>query len=175
MWLIKLIRKLVKGLSGADSPNQIAFGIGLGLMLGLVPFGTGYGVFLFLLILALKVSFPFALVGWSVAALLRVSVLPGILVDIGYGVLWELPFHDFWRFFLNLPLVALMGLDRCSVMGGAVLGLALAAALFFPVRFFVVRYREVVVEKLSKSKAFKYFTNLWLIRILKWVLVGSGR
>ncbi len=47
-----------------------------------------------------------------------------------------------------------------------------SAALFWPMRFLVIRYRQAVVERLSKSRTFRYITNLWLVRVLRWILIG---
>jgi len=62
-----------------------------------------------------------------------------------------------------------VGLERGY--GAAQLG---GAALFFPLRWGVLRYREAVVARLSKSKLFKTITNLWLMRALRWLFLGSG-
>lgn len=175
MFILKLIRKLFKGLSGAESPNQIAIGLGLGLTLGLVPLSSGLGILLLMLIFVTRVSFPFATVAWGLAAALRAAVIAGMLADIGFWILWKLPLTGFWSFVLTLPGIALLGLDRHSVMGGAVVGILLGAALFFPVRYLVVRYREVVVAKLSNSRFFKYLMKLWIVRALRWILVGAVR
>ncbi len=172
MWFLKIVRKLFKGLSGAESPTQIGLGFALGITLGLVPFTSGIGILLFLCILAFTVSFPFAVVGWAIAGALRVAVLGSVLVAVGHWVLEVLPLQWFWSWLLNLPVIALSGLKAYAVMGGAVLGLLAGAALFYPIRFLVMRYRTAVVERLSKSRAFKYVTNLWLIRMLRWVFIG---
>jgi uncharacterized protein (TIGR03546 family) len=175
MWILKIVRKLFAGLSGAESPTQIALGFGLGIMLGLVPFLSGMGILLFVVILAFKVSFPFAVVGWGAGAALRAGLLQRFLTSTGTWILWDLPLRGFWSFLLNLPVFALLGLEHHHVMGGTVVGLAALAALFYPIRFLVIRYREVVVTWCSESKAFKYVTNLWLFRILRWVFVGVTR
>lgn len=175
MWILKLIRKLYKGLTGAESPTQIALGFGLGIMLGLIPFKSGMGILLFVAILAFKVSFPFAVVGWAAAAALRAAALGPIAVDVGTWVLWDLPLRGLWAFLLNLPVLAILDLEKHGVMGGALLGCSSAAVLFFPIRFLVIRYREVVVARLSKSKTFKYLTNMWLVRMLRWILIGVVR
>jgi len=83
-----------------------------------------------------------------------------------------LPLQGFWKSFLNLPFVALLGLERYEVAGGFFIGLLAGSALWWPVRFLVAKYRDPVLERLSKSKLFKFITNLWLVRILRWILLG---
>ena len=172
MFLLKLIRKLFKGLSGAESPTQIALGFGLGLTLGFVPFSSGMGICLLIVILICTVSFPFAMVAWALGAALRTALLAGLFVKFGHWILMTLPLQGLWTFLLKLPLVALLKLESFAVMGGTVFGLLAGAALFAPVRFLVTRYRERVVERLSESKLFKFLTKIWLVRALKWILIG---
>ena len=173
MFVLKLIRKLYKGLSGADSPNQIAFGFGLGIVLGLTPTTSGMGLLLIAVILLFRVSLAFAFVGWALAGTIRAALLSGFLAQVGFWVLEVLPLHSLWKALLNLPLLALLGLERYEVMGGFAVGLSAALALWWPIRYLVQRYRDTVVERLSRSKIFKYVTNLWLVRILRWILVGA--
>lgn len=174
MFLIKLIRRLYKGLAASDSPGQIALGIGLGCILGLIPFKCGLAIVLLAVVLMVKVSFPFAVVAWSLTEILRVSVLSQGLSRFGYLLLEELPLQGLWKAVINWPVVKLMGLERYAVMGGAAAGLCLAVALYFPVCLLVTKYREKVVDKLSQSKAFKRLTNIWLFRMLKWIFIGSS-
>ena len=175
MFILSIIRKLFKGLSGAESPNQIAIGFGLGLTLGLVPLGSGLGILLLITILVARVSFPFAMVAWGLGAALRAAVLAGVLADLGFWILWKLPLEGFWTFVLTLPGIALLGLNHHSVMGGAVAGVLLAAVLFCPLRYLVKRYRDVVVARLSNSKFFKFLMRLWLVRALRWIFIGATR
>jgi len=174
MLILKLIRKFFRGLAGAESPTQIALGFGLGLMLGLVPFASGLALALLAVILIFKVSFPFALGAMAVAQICRVSFLSDLCGATGYWALESLPLQGFWAWALNLPVIGLLSLDRYAVMGGALLGAAGGAALFFTLRWGVLRYREAVVARLSKSKLFKTITNLWLMRALRWLFLGSG-
>jgi len=174
MLILKLVRKFFRGLAGAESPAQIALGFGLGLMLGLVPFASGLAIALIAVILVFKVSFPFAFGAMAVAQLCRVSFLGGLCGTTGYRALESLPLEGFWAWLLNLPVIAILSLDRYVVMGGALIGAAAGAVLFFPIVWGVKRYRDAIVARLSKSKLFKTITNLWLMRALKWLLIGSG-
>ncbi len=174
MLVLKLIRKFFRGLAGAESPTQIALGFGLGLMLGLVPFASGFAIALIAAIFIFKISFPFAFGVMAIAQICRASFLGDLCGATGYWALESLPLEGFWAWVLNLPVIGLLSLDRYVVMGGALIGTAAGAALFFPVRWGVGRYRDVVVARLSKSKLFKTITNLWIMRALKWLLIGSG-
>ncbi len=176
MFVLKLIRGFFKGLAGAESPTQIALGFWLGLMLGLVPFFESWGMALALLlvILMFRVSFPFAFAATAIAKLCGETFLLNLRGKVGYAVLESPSMGDFWTSVLNLPGLALLSLDRYIVMGGALIGLVAGAVCFFPIRWAVARYREAVVARLSKSKLFKTITNLWFMRALKWLLIGTG-
>ena len=49
----------------------------------------------------------------------------------------------------------------------------LGIALFFPVRWAVIGYRRFVHEKVSQNKFFKWLTNFFVIKILRFIFVGS--
>jgi hypothetical protein len=52
-------------------------------------------------------------------------------------------------------------LDRYAILGGALTGVLLGAALWYPVRAFVIGYRRFAHEKLSQNKFFRWFTNFF--------------
>jgi len=136
MFLLKMIRKFFKGLSGAESPTQIALGFGLGLVWGMVPAGSGLGITLLALLLLFKVSFPFAVVAGTLAKLVRLSAFGDATAGlVGFTLLEQLPLQAFWTWLLTLPVLGFLGLERWHVMGGAAVGAAAGAASFFPVRF----------------------------------------
>jgi hypothetical protein len=64
-------------------------------------------------------------------------------------------------------------LDSYAMLGGAVVGVLLGAALFLPVRGFVTGYRRFAHDKLSQNKFFKWLTNFWVVKGVRWILVGT--
>ena len=71
------------------------------------------------------------------------------------------------------PAFAWSGFEYPAVLGGFVFGALVGATLFVPIRYLVIAYRRWAHEKVSKNKFFKWLTNFWLIKILKWVFVGG--
>jgi hypothetical protein len=54
-----------------------------------------------------------------------------------------------------------------------VTGVVAGAILFVPVRLLIISYRCFVHEKVSKNKFFRWLTNFWLVKALRFVFVGA--
>lgn len=170
MLVIKWIRSLYKVLSADASPNAIAFAAAFGILGGFLPFSAGLAVLLIALILVIRVQVSTAIAVWLLASLLRIGLAP-LFFDIGWALLEKESLHGFWTSALNLPVVAWLDLDRYAVLGGAVAGLVLGAALFLPMRWTVIAYRRWAHERLSQNRFFRWLTNLWLARLVRFVFV----
>ena len=173
MFLLTLIRKLYKVLSSDSSPSAIAFAVAFGIVAGCVPVKSGLALFMLLLVLVFRVQIAAALVVWGLTRLISKFLLARVFERVGESLLDPEGLHGFWTWFVNLPVVAWFGLDRYAILGGAVVGLALGAALFFPVRMGVASYRRFLHEKVSSNRFFRWLTNFWFVKILRFVFLGT--
>lgn len=174
MFVLKLTRSLYKVLSSDSSPSAIAFGVGFGVLAGCVPVTSGLALFMLGLVLIFRVQVSTALLAWGLTRLLSKFVLARLYEGVGEALHAE-PLHPFWTWALNLPVVAWLGLHRYAVLGGAAVGLALAAALFVPVRVLVISYRRWVHERLSQNRFFRWFTNFFVVKALRFVFLGTSK
>jgi hypothetical protein len=110
---------------------------------------------------------------WGLARLASLAGLARIFEGLGERLLEAEPLHGFWTWFLNLPVVARLGLEHYAILGGAVAGLILGAALFVPIRMLVIGYRRFAHEKVSQNRFFRWLTNFWLVKGLRLILVGT--
>ena len=174
MLLLKFIRKLFKILNGDTSPVEIGLGFVLGMFLGLAPMKTLLALVFLLLFLVLKANFASMLFGLAVFKLLGVAFLDVISKAIGRGLLVDCAFlHGFWQWLVNLPLVSFMELNDTLVMGGLALGVVLAVPVYFLVTRGVRRYRERQKSQME-SKFDKWLKKVWIVKLLKWLLIGSS-
>lgn len=173
MFLISLIRKLYKILSADASPSAIAFAVSLGILAGCLPVRCGLAAAIALVVIVFRVQVSTAIVSWGLTRLVSAALLARAFESLGESLLEAEGARGFWTWFLNLPVIAWFGLDRYAILGGAVVGLALGALAFVPVRLAVVSYRRWLHDRVSKSKLFRWVTNLWLVRILRFVFVGG--
>lgn len=172
MFLLTLIRKLYKVLSSDASPSAIAFAVAFGIVAGCVPVSSGLAVFMLLLTLVFRVQISAALLAWGLTRLLAVALLAPSFESLGESLLERPALEGFWTFALNLPVVAWFGLHRYAILGGAVVGVLLGAALFLPLRMAVVSYRRWLHDKVSQNKFFRWLTSFWFVKLLKFVFVG---
>lgn len=174
MFLLIWIRKTYKVLAADASPSAIAFGVLFGLTLGFVPLWSGLGLFLIASSLVLRVQLSSALLAMGIGKALSLMGVSVLFVPVGEVLLEPAGLHGFWTWFLNLPVVAWFDLHRHAIAGGAALGLLLGLALFFPVRQLIVSYRRFLHDRLSSNRFFRWLTNFWLVKGLRFVFVGAG-
>jgi uncharacterized protein (TIGR03546 family) len=174
MFILIWIRKIYKVISADASPSAIAFGVLFGLILGCLKLSSGLALFLMASVLVLRVQISSALLALAVGKGLSLLGLSALFVPVGARILEPAALHPFWTWFLNLPVVAWLELYVEAVTGGAVVGLVLGLALFFPIRQLIIAYRRFLHEKLSTNKFFRWATNFWLVKGLRFVFIGTG-
>jgi uncharacterized protein (TIGR03546 family) len=142
-------------------------------MAGCVPATSGLACFMLLLTLVFRVQISAALFAWGLTRLFAVAFLAPWFESMGEGLLERPDLEGFWTFVLNLPVIAWFGLHSYAILGGAVVGLLVGAVLFVPVRLAVASYRRWLHAKVSQNKFFRWFTNFWIVKVLRFVLVGA--
>jgi uncharacterized protein (TIGR03546 family) len=173
MFILSFIRSLYKVLSSDSSPSAVAFAACFGVIAGSVPLWAGLFWLMLACILVFRVQITTALFTWGITRLISVVGLARVYEGIGEKLLENDALRGFWTWFLNLPVVAWLGLDRYAVLGGAVVGLIISIIIFFPVRQLVVSYRRYVHEKVSQNRFFRWLTSFWLTKLLKLIFVGA--
>jgi uncharacterized protein (TIGR03546 family) len=175
MFILIYIRKIYKALSADASPSAIAFAVLFGLTLGFVPiFKSGLGLLLLCSLLVFRVQVSTALLALGLGKLIALAGAARYFVPVGWNLIEAESLHGFWKWFLNLPVVPWLDLQTYAVLGGAVLGAGLGIILFFPVRQLVVAYRHFLHDRVSKNKFFKWLTNFWFIKVLRFIFIGTG-
>lgn len=172
MFFLTLTRKLYKVLSSDSSPSAVAFAVAFGILAGCVPVTSGLTLFLLLCILVFRVHVAAALLAWGLTRLLSTLVLARLFEGVGEALLEPEALHGFWTWFVNLPVVAWFGLTQYAILGGAVVGVVLGAALFVPIRMTVISYRKWLHERVSSNRFFRWLTNFWVVKLLRFVFVG---
>lgn len=173
MFILTFIRKLFKVLSSDSSPSAIAFAVAFGIVAGCVPLLSGLALFMFFLVLILRVQITAALFAWALTRLAAVAGLERYYEDLGYGLLERESLQPFWTWLINLKVFAWFSLDKYAALGGALVGVFLGAALFFPVRWLIIAYRRWAHEQLSQNKFFRWLTNFWMVKLLRFIFVGA--
>jgi uncharacterized protein (TIGR03546 family) len=173
MLVLAWIRKIYKTLSADASPAAIAFAAAFGLTLGLVPFGSGISLLLILTILIFRVQISAALLFVAIGKLAMALGLYVPLAELGGSLLESESLRRFWDGCLDLPVVAVLDLHQHVTLGAFLAGIGIGGALFVPLRLFVIAYRRWAHERLSQNRFFRWVTNFWFTKLLRFVFVGG--
>jgi uncharacterized protein (TIGR03546 family) len=129
VWLSWPLRYLLKPLTAAPAPRQIALGFALGMLVGLVPKGNLIAVALATVLLAANANLGvgamavccFSWIGW---------LLDPASHAIGAALLFADPLIPFWSWLYHLPLAPWLALNNTVVLGSLMLGLVLAYPVY---------------------------------------------
>ncbi len=154
--MLTLLAKILKALNSEQSPSQLAIAVSIAVIMGLTPLLSLHNLILLLFALwfrvnlsILIVSYPlFVLLGWMFSTQLEA---------FGYWVLQHPDLESFWVGLYNNLGGRWSGFYYSGRVGSLIVATALAIILFPIVRFGVIKYRQVVLEKINKSKIM-----LWL-------------
>ncbi|MGH7644922.1 MAG: TIGR03546 family protein [Gemmatimonadales bacterium] len=165
--MIKLLQSIVNALHSEGTPGQVAAGLALGSILGLTPLLSLHNALVFTLIVILNVSFPGAMLGWALFALLGFALDP-VFDAVGRRLLLDTPaLVPLWTVLDNMPVAPLSNFNNTIVLGSLVFAVALFLPLFFASRWGVGRYRATVAERLRRSALYKAVTASKLYNVYR--------
>ncbi len=156
MFIVNIIRKILKILQTDISPVQIAFGAVMGVFFGLVP-GLLMKCIIFILIMVLRVNIGAAFISSAVFAILAFGLDP-LAGKIGYFILNLNLLVPLWTSFYNMPIVPFTKFNNTIVMGNIIMSFILIAPVYFASKKFIVYYRENWRDKVAKWKVVKLLT-----------------
>ncbi len=155
MFILKIVKKIIKILGSAASPNQIAWGFSLGMILGLTPFWSPHNLIVIVLIILLNVNIGSAVFGWAIFSGFA-YLLDGIFHSLGYLLLVGVDsLQGVWTFFYNSPFLALFRLNNTVVLGSLIIALLALVPVVIFMKWFVVFYRNNLQARVQKFKIVK--------------------
>src|SRR5262245_13108631 len=146
----------------------------LGAMLGFIPGlsrAPGLMAALLLLLLVLNASLPLALLTWPLAKLASWLLLP-LSFQTG-RVLLDGPTQGLFKLLVNLPVVALFGLEHYAVAGGQVLAVLFGFVVGTLVNRAVAQIRKSMAGVEAGSAAYQKIAGKWWTALLAWALIGG--
>jgi len=152
MVTLKFFSKLIKVLTSADNPNQIAVGFVLGMFLGFTPIFTLHNLIIILLLILLNINGAMAIFGFIVFSGIAYLLDP-LFHSIGYFLLVDVQsLQGLWTAMYNTPILALSHYNNTVVMGGLVISLVAAFPLFYLTRQFILFYQRTLYARVQKLK-----------------------
>ena len=150
--MIQYAFRLIRVLHSDRDVRQISLGLALGMILGLTPLFSLHNLVVLLLVLFLRVNLSAAILSWLVFSALAYALDPlfhrlGLFVLTGVDGLQGL-----WTTLYNMPIVPYTRFNNTILMGSLIVSLAALYPVYWGSRIGIVRYRETVIERLSRSR-----------------------
>ncbi|MGQ0553805.1 MAG: hypothetical protein ACT4PU_11375 [Planctomycetota bacterium] len=171
-----VLRSLGKVVRGKATPGQMMLACVLGSLLGFLPgLARAPGLFVVLIcaLLVLNASLPLALLTWPLAKLVSWLLLP-VAFHLGRALL-DGPLQGLFATLVNLPVVALFGLEYYVVTGGLPLAVLFGLGVGLLVTRAVARIRKTMAGVESSSAAYQKIKGKWWAALLAWALIGGRR
>lgn len=166
MFILKLVRKLLKALRSDSSPKQLAWGFAMGLILGLTPFWNIHNAVILILIIILHVNIGTAILSFLVFSGFAYLFDP-IFHSLGYYLLTQVGFfNNIWRSFYNNPVIVFTRYNNTVVLGSLLSALVLFIPVYFSFKKFVYFYRDKLEPKIQKWKIVKIIKGTKFYKIL---------
>ena len=148
--MIQYAFRLIRVLHSDRDVRQISLGLALGMILGLTPLYSLHNLVVLLLVLFLCVNLSAVILSWLVFSALAYALDPlfhrlGLFLLAGVGGLQGL-----WTTLYNTPIVPYTRFNNTILMGSLIVSLAALYPVYLGSRIGVVRYRETVIERLSR-------------------------
>jgi len=170
----KLLRKIAGILRGGASGPQIFMAVTLGALGGFVLGPNLSFVLVIFLLLLLNANFGLFLLSLAVGGVCAALLSP-LTFSLGVGLLEVPPVRAAVQRLVNAPVTALMGLERYTLLGGLLPGLAIGVVLSFAVLRTVAAFRRRMLSLERGSEGWKAFNRNIVVRALKWLLFGKKK
>ena len=157
---LKFYKTLAGILQSNVSPAETAVGVLLAMFLGFTPLNGPFGLVLFVVFIILRLSSISTFFTFPLFKLLYVSGLSRLTDAIGSYLLINASFlKGFWRFFVNLPIIAYLDINNTLVLGGIVLSLVLSIPVYFLAREANILFRKHYADKTKGLKLFQWLAS----------------
>ena len=149
--IFRPLRLIVRTVTDAATPRQLAMGFSFGMLIGLVPKGNLTAIALSMLLCASRVNlgaaalaiFAFSWVG---------AITDSLTHDIGMYLLSHETLHSTWTSLYNTPMVQWTGFNNTVVLGSLVLGIVLAWPVYRATLPGFERFSPKIRERVRKYR-----------------------
>jgi len=152
--IFKQLFAFIKLLNSDTGNISLASGMTCGFILGMTPVLSLHSLLVFLIIFFFRIQIGAALLMaffFKFAAFL----LDPVFHSVGSKVLEIQSLQNFFTSLYNMPIIPYTRFNNSIVMGSAVVTFALSPLVFIASQYFIIKYREQIVERFKKTKFWK--------------------
>ncbi|MCH2174232.1 MAG: hypothetical protein MK193_00720 [Lentisphaeria bacterium] len=172
MLTLKLIRKVVKILRGGAGTREIFLGMLLGIILGMIPGLQGLSLAVTFVILLLNANIGFTLLGLAIGKVLCYA-LAMVSFQLGYILIQEIGL-SFFQAIQNTPILALLGFDNYSLVGGLPLSIIIGIIAGKIFASMVTKIREQMIQAGEQKHIAALLEKKWA-KFLIWATFGKAK
>ncbi|MGH1467668.1 MAG: TIGR03546 family protein [Bdellovibrionales bacterium] len=165
LFIIQQIITLLKLLHAESSDKKIALATVLGFFSAVSPALSLQGVLLILIALFFRVQFGAFLFSWLIFSILSLP-LAGAFSSVGEAVLYQEGLREAFIWAQKSALLSSTRFYNTVVLGGLIVAILLAVPLYFLVKKGLQKYREVVVDRIMKTKFYYVLKSSFLFKIV---------
>lgn len=152
--ILKQLFAFIKLLNSDVGSNQIAAGIAAGLVLGFSPILSLQTLVVFTTVFVFRVQIGAAFLA-AFFFKFTAYLLDPVCEPIGAAILEASSLQATFTSLYNMPLVPLTRFNNSVVMGSAAVSFALVIPTFFIAKFLIAKYREKILARFHRTKAWK--------------------
>lgn len=162
--LINIPAKIIDFLEANVSERETAAGVALGMFLGFVPLNGPMAFALAVLFFIFKFNRISTLLTLPLFKVLYALGASSLSDKIGSYLLIDAHYlENFWRWFTNLPIIALLDFNNTLVTGGIGLSLVLSIPVYLTAKRATIAFKNKYYEKMKNSKFAKSVKSIKFI------------
>ncbi|MFP5386216.1 MAG: TIGR03546 family protein [Bacteriovoracia bacterium] len=152
--ILKQLFSFIKLLNSDTGNISLAMGMTCGFILGMTPVLSLHSLLIFLIIFFFRIQIGAALV-MAFFFKFVAFLLDPLFHMVGSNVLEMESLKGFFTTLYNMPIVPFTRFNNSVVMGSAVVTFALSPLVFIASQYFIMKYRETVVERFKSTRVWK--------------------
>lgn len=152
--ILKQLFSFIKLLNSDTGTISLAAGMTCGFILGMTPSLSLHSLLIFLVLFFFRIQIGAALVTAFFFKFVAFLLDPAFHA-VGSMVLEKESLQGIFTSLYNMPLIPYTRFNNSIVMGSAVITIILSPIVFLLSKYFIVKYREIVVARLKETKIWK--------------------
>jgi uncharacterized protein (TIGR03546 family) len=157
----KLPTQIIGILEANTSPREVAAGVCLAMFLGFIPWNGTMAALLTVSFFVFRINRMSILLALPLFKFAYIAGLHYLTGKLGAYLLIDANFlAGFWRWAINLPVIAYLDINNTLIAGGLALSAVLSAPVYFVSKKTTIALRSKYSEKIANSKIAKLVSGL---------------